>query len=70
MISWPLCRKEIQIVFNTICNSVTEQMVPLKHGRAGLHLLKGEEEMLPGSLQCLAGYYHINDGHLLDTKNK
>ena len=22
------------------------------------------------ALQCLAGYYHINDGHLLDTKNK
>ena len=21
-------------------------------------------------LQCLAGYYHIDDGHLLDTKNK
>ena len=25
---------------------------------------------LPGPLQYLAGYYHINDGYLVDTKNK
>ena len=28
------------------------------------------DEMLYWSLQCLAGYYRINDGHLLDTKYK
>ena len=27
-------------------------------------------ELVDHPLQCLAGYYHINDGHLLDTKNK
>ena len=38
--------------------------------KSTIHLVNEDNHFEWAPLRCLAGYYHINDGHLLETKNK
>ena len=52
------------------CPPCGKEEVVRDEGPGPFRLENARKSFASSPLQYLAGYYHINDGHLLDNKNK